>query len=194
MKQRDPRLNVPNVLSAYRLVIIPVILGAILLGRRNMFFTLICVSLVTDILDGWIARHFHLETEFGARLDSLADDATYFMAFLGFVVVESGFLWMHRVAFGVLLAFKLIPLAVSFWRFGRSPSLKLYSSKITGYLQGIFVFTYFVLGYSAWYFYLMIGFSVLASCEKLLVLVMVPELRSNMRGLYWIRQGRHLRA
>ena len=29
---RDPRLNVPNVLSAYRLVILPVILGTIVLG------------------------------------------------------------------------------------------------------------------------------------------------------------------
>jgi CDP-diacylglycerol--glycerol-3-phosphate 3-phosphatidyltransferase len=194
VKKRDPRLNVPNVLSAYRLLMIPIILGAMVMGRRSLFFTLICVSLVTDILDGWIARRFHLETEFGARLDSLADDATYFTAFLGFVVLETDFLWVHRVAFGVLLGFKLVPLAVSFWRFGRSTSLHLYSSKITGYLQGIFVFSYFVFGYGAWYFYLMIGFSVLASCEKLLILLTIPELNSNMRGLYWILRSRRLRA
>ena len=194
MKQREPRLNVPNVLSAYRLLMVPVILGAMVMERRNLFFTLICVSLVTDILDGWIARHFHLETEFGARLDSLADDATYFTAFLGFVVLETDFLSVHLVAFGMLLACWLIPLSVSLWRFGRPTSLHLYSSKITGYLQGIFVFSYFVFGYSAWYFYLMIGFSVLASGEKVLILLTIPELNSNMRGLYWILRGRRPEA
>ena len=144
------------------------------------------MSLVTDALDGWIARHFHLETEFGARLDSLADIGTYFAAFLGFVILERDFVWAHIVAWGALFAFKVIPHGVSIWRFGRSTSLHLYSSKATGYVQGIFVFTYFAVGYSAWYFYVMIVFSILASVEKLVILLVIPELESNMRGLYWI--------
>ena len=188
MTQSDRRLNVPNVLSAYRLAVLPVILGAIVLGHRNLFFTLICVSLVTDILDGLIARYFHLETDFGARLDTLADDATYFVTFVGFLALERDFVWAHLLAWGVLLTFKVIPLAVSIVRFGRSTSMHLYSSRVTGYAQGIFVFTYFVFGYSAWYFHLMIGISVLAASEKLIILVIIPELSSNLRGLYWVRR------
>jgi CDP-diacylglycerol--glycerol-3-phosphate 3-phosphatidyltransferase len=72
--------------------------------------------------------------------------------------------------------------------------LHLYSSKITGYLQGIFIFTYFVAGYWAWYFYLMIGFSILAYTEGLLTLLVIPELRSNIRGLYWVLTGMRERA
>jgi phosphatidylglycerophosphate synthase len=189
MRKSDVQWNVPNVLSAYRLVVVPIILGTIALRQRDIFFMLICVSLATDILDGWIARHFHLETEFGARLDSLADNATYFMAFLGFVLLESDFLFAHLAAFGLLLSFKVIPHGISIWRFGRSTSLHLYSSKATGYIQGFFVLGYFVLGYSAWYFHFMIVFSVLASVEKLVILMIIPELRSNMRGLYWILQA-----
>jgi CDP-diacylglycerol--glycerol-3-phosphate 3-phosphatidyltransferase len=171
-----------------------VILCAIFDGGRNLFFTLICVSLVTDILDGWIARRFRLETEFGARLDSLADDATYLTAFLGLVILEHDFVWAHRLAFTLLLAFKLTPSALSLARFGRPTCLHLYSSKITGYLQGIFIFTYFVAGYWAWYFYLMIGFSILAYTEGLLTLLVIPELRSNIRGLYWVLTGMRERA
>jgi CDP-diacylglycerol--glycerol-3-phosphate 3-phosphatidyltransferase len=179
-------VNLPNVLSAYRLAVLPVLVWTVMSGRREAFYTLICVSLVTDILDGWVARHFHMETEFGARLDSLADDATYLAAFTGLVVLDRGFVWTHHTAFALLLGSKLAPLVVSVTRFRRSTSLHLYSSKATGYVQGIFVFSYFVAGYHAWYFYLMIAFSILACAEKLVVLILIPQLRSNARGLYWI--------
>jgi CDP-diacylglycerol--glycerol-3-phosphate 3-phosphatidyltransferase len=187
---RDATLNVPNLLSGYRLIVIPVILVTIVLGYREAFFTLVCVSLATDILDGLIARTFRLQTEFGARLDSLADDATYFMTFLGSVVLETDFVWAHRIAFGVLLLFKLIPLSVSLGRFGRSTSMHLYSSRVVGYLQGIFVFVYFLFGFVGWYFYLMIAGSILAACEKLVILLVIPELRSNMRSLYFVLRAR----
>ena len=194
LRRPDSRWNLPNLVSAYRLGVVPVILWAIASGYRGTFFTLICVSLVTDILDGWIARHFHLETEFGARLDSLADDATYFTAFLGLVALEPGFVWTHRVAFGLLLLGELAPLALSLVRFGRSTSLHLYSSKATGYVQGFLIFGYFVAGYSAWYFYFAIAFSVVACLEKLVILLIIPEMRSNVRGLYWILADQRQRA
>jgi len=194
VNHRDVTWNLPNILSAYRLAVVPVILWAIATGRRDAFFVLICVSLVTDILDGWIARHFHLETEFGARLDTLADDATYLTAFLGFVVLDQDFVWTHRVAFGLLLLSKLAPIGVSLLRFGRTTSLHLYSSKATGYVQGFFIFGYYLAGYSAWYFYFTVAFSLLACTEKLLVLLIVPELRSNARGLYWILADTRPRA
>jgi cardiolipin synthase (CMP-forming) len=186
LERSQPKLNLPNLLSAYRLVVVPVILWMIYSGRRDAFFTLICVSLVTDILDGWIARHFHLETEFGARLDSLADDATYLTAFLGLVVLDHDFVWSHRVGFGLLALAELLPLGVSLVRFGRSTSLHLYSSKLTGYAQGFLIFSYFLVGYHAWYFYFTVAVSVLSCLEKIAILLIVPKLRSNARGLYWI--------
>ena len=182
----DQRLNVPNLLSAYRLLAAPVILWTIAAGRRPAFFALVCVSLVTDILDGWIARRFHLETDFGARLDSLADDATYFLAFLGLVVLEQDFVWAHRLAFALLLLCELAPLGLCLGRFGRPTSLHLYSSKATGYVQGFFIFGYWVWGYVAWYFHFTIAFSLLACAEKLVILLIIPELRSNVRGLPWV--------
>jgi CDP-diacylglycerol--glycerol-3-phosphate 3-phosphatidyltransferase len=186
MEPSPSKLNLPNLLSAYRLLVVPVILGTIGYGHRTAFFTLISVSLVTDILDGWVARHFHLETELGARLDSLADDATYFAAFLGLVVLEPDFVWAHRAAFGLLLLCELLPLALSLARFGRSTSLHLYSSRVTGYAQGILIFSYFLLGYHASYFYLTVAISGLNCLEKVAILLVVPELRSNARGLYWV--------
>jgi cardiolipin synthase len=190
MELSDPRLNVPSLLSAYRLAVAPVILWAIFDGRRSLFFTLVCVSLITDILDGWIARRFHLETEFGARLDSFADDITFLLAFLGLVILDHEFVWAHGRAFLLLLASHLGGLIVSLLRFGRTTSMHLYSSKISGYLLGFFILTYFVAGYLAWYFYLAFGFSILAYLEGLVITLLSKEPRSNVRGLYWVLQQR----
>ena len=81
---------------------------------------------------------------------------------------------------GALLAFQGHLRTVS--RGGASvvpPACTSIRDKATGYVQGIFVFTYFVFGYSWWYFYVMIVFSILASVEKLVILLDRGELESN---------------
>ena len=94
----------------------------------------------------------------------------------------------------MLLLCKLAPIGVSLLRFGRTTSLHLYSSKATGYVQGFFILGYYLAGYSAWYFHFTVAFSLLACAEKVLVLLIVPELRSNARGIYWILADLRTRA
>ncbi|MEL6651216.1 MAG: CDP-alcohol phosphatidyltransferase family protein, partial [Bacteroidota bacterium] len=76
-------LNIPNILSLYRLFSFPIVLGVALTGYEEIFVVLLCVNLITDILDGMIARIFKMQTEIGARLDSIADLGTYVLAILG---------------------------------------------------------------------------------------------------------------
>ncbi|TND08141.1 MAG: CDP-diacylglycerol--glycerol-3-phosphate 3-phosphatidyltransferase [Bacteroidetes bacterium] len=178
--------NIPNILSGYRLLVLPVIGWTIWKGERDLYALLMCISLVTDILDGLIARTFKLQTEFGAKLDSTADMGTYAMAFCGFIFLEKAFVHDMRWPFFIMLGFYITPQLLSFIRFRRNTSFHLYSSKITGYLQGIFLFTYFVWGYQAWYFWLMWTVSILAYTEALIIVLRIPQLRSNVKGLYWI--------
>src|SRR6478672_8531181 len=101
--KKEKTLNVPNVLSAYRLVAIPVICYALYTNKEGLFIFLICTNLITDILDGLIARTFNLQTEFGARLDSLADVGTIILAVTGMFVFKPAFMTEHSIAFGMLL-------------------------------------------------------------------------------------------
>ena len=70
-------LNVPNFISLYRLLAFPVILVMAITGREQWYVILLCISLVSDVLDGNIARLLKLQTHFGAALDNLADICTY---------------------------------------------------------------------------------------------------------------------
>ncbi len=67
-------LTIPNVLSALRLLIIPVFIW-VALGPENdtLAFGLLAISAITDWLDGVIARRFHMVSRVGQLLDPIAD-------------------------------------------------------------------------------------------------------------------------
>lgn len=69
-------MNIPNVLTLLRLVLIPCYLWAFSITHSPHKVLALCVLLfagLTDVLDGFIARHFHLESYLGQLLDPLAD-------------------------------------------------------------------------------------------------------------------------
>lgn len=184
--KKEQILNVPNLLSAYRIVAIPFILYTIFNEDKQLFIILVSINLITDILDGLIARLFKLQTELGARLDSLADVGTYLMAFIGMIVLEQEFVHAQKVPFLMIISLWILPQLISLIRFRRLPSFHLWSNKLLGYIQGIFIFTYFVYGYNQIYFYFMIACSCLAYLEELIIVVFIPELRSNLKSVFLI--------
>lgn len=72
--------SIPNLLSLFRLVLIPVYLPLYLIRTTPVSHflaaTLFVISCITDFLDGWIARRYHMVTNLGKLLDPLADKAT----------------------------------------------------------------------------------------------------------------------
>lgn len=184
--KQENLLNVPNALSAYRLFALPFILYAICTANRNLFILLISINLISDILDGLIARLFNLQTEFGAKLDSVADIGTYLMAFLGMITLEKAFVSSYKIEFIILIALWIIPQLCALIKFRRFPSFHLWSYKVTGYVQGIFIFSYFTVGFYQPYFYLMLLISCLAYLEELILVLMLPQLRSNLKSIFLV--------
>ncbi|WP_372931767.1 CDP-alcohol phosphatidyltransferase family protein [Mariniphaga sediminis] len=181
-------LNVPNVISFYRLIIFPVILALALSNNEAWFVTLLCISLVSDILDGNIARIFKLQTRFGAALDNLADMGTYFLALLGIFRFRWTEIQPHAWLLYLFLGIFALSYVIAFFRFGKIPGLHLYSAVSAGYIQGIFFFVLFVLGFYAWMYYVAVGWGVIAYIEKIFVLLRLDDIKSGVKGLYWLRK------
>ena len=74
--------TIPNLLSLFRLVLIPVYVVIYLNAKSNADYYLsaaiLAVSCITDLIDGKIARHFNMISNTGKILDPLADKATQF--------------------------------------------------------------------------------------------------------------------
>ena len=76
-KKESKFLTVPNVLSLFRIALIPVIVWLYAISG-NMVWSgvVLIVSGLTDIADGWIARHYNMVSEVGKALDPIADKLT----------------------------------------------------------------------------------------------------------------------
>lgn len=73
---REDALNLPNLLTMLRIVLIPVVLWLITEGtpRGNFWAAMVYgVSAITDFIDGWLARRMRLVSVLGKFLDPLAD-------------------------------------------------------------------------------------------------------------------------
>ena len=69
--------TIPNLLSAIRILLIPVILWLYLVRQAYpAAVAVIILSGLTDVLDGYIARKFHMVSDFGKILDPVADKLT----------------------------------------------------------------------------------------------------------------------
>lgn len=89
-------LTIPNLLSFFRLILIPVYMVIYLKAQEGKDYllagTILAVSCLTDAVDGKIARTFNMITTFGKFLDPLADKLTQF-ALLLCLAIRYPILW-----------------------------------------------------------------------------------------------------
>ncbi len=80
--------TIPNLLSCFRLLLIPAIVHTAL-HKNDPLLTagLTVLSGVTDLADGYIARRFHMVSDLGKALDPIADKLTQ-IAVMGCLAVQ----------------------------------------------------------------------------------------------------------
>ena len=88
--------NIPNLLTLFRLLLIPVFIYFFYSGLENARFwsaLVFCLAAITDALDGYLARKLEQFTPFGAFLDPVADKVMVATA-LVLVAVDIKTLWV----------------------------------------------------------------------------------------------------
>ncbi|MEF3365437.1 CDP-alcohol phosphatidyltransferase family protein [Methylocystis sp. 9N] len=81
--------SLPNFISIGRLVLTPMAISMMVDRNWTAAFALFVVAGVSDALDGWLARTFHLQSELGAILDPLADKALIVSMYVTLAIVEA---------------------------------------------------------------------------------------------------------
>lgn len=76
--ERENRIiTIPNFLSVCRIIMIPVFIWVYCCRKEYLLaFWVFCLSGVTDLVDGFIARTFHMVSNLGKALDPIADKLT----------------------------------------------------------------------------------------------------------------------
>ncbi|MEC3981979.1 CDP-diacylglycerol--glycerol-3-phosphate 3-phosphatidyltransferase [Amycolatopsis sp. H20-H5] len=98
-----PTLNLANMLTMSRLVLVPLFIAALFTGDgtdtfwRAIATALFAIASFTDQVDGWVARRYGLVTDFGKIADPIADKALIGAALIGLSVLGELGWWVTVV-------------------------------------------------------------------------------------------------
>jgi cardiolipin synthase len=112
-------VTIPNLLSLFRLLLIPVFLVLLLNAQYVWALVVLVASSLTDFVDGYVARHFNQITRVGQLLDPAADRLFIFSTLIG--LAWTGFIpwWLAGVIFG--REFLLLIVGVILANYGYGP-------------------------------------------------------------------------
>jgi len=132
-------VTVPNILSAFRILLVPLFIWAILERQTIEPLVIFFIAGISDLFDGFIARHLHQRSRLGAILDPAGDKllmaASYILLTIPGVVGPNRIpLWLTLIVFardlmivgGVLWAYLA---------FGLKPVLPMFVGKLTTAFQ-----------------------------------------------------------
>jgi len=141
--QTTKNFNIPNVLSALRVILLPILYVFALLSMRIEFLISYIVIGSTDALDGFLARALNQVTKLGKLLDTVADIlfyfSTLFFIYFFFPHIIDPNLWLIVV----FMTFYLSAYILSFVKFGKP--LQIHTNLLR--LNASFVYFLMILSY-----------------------------------------------
>ena len=176
-------LNLPNVLSICRLAAVPPLLYLAWTGRPRIFLACFIASLVSDFLDGLLARALNQVTDLGTRLDSWADFATTVA-----LPICAWWLWpevIRREAAFLIAGLGTYCAAAlfGFFKYRRLTGYHTWAGKVAAVLLGPTVVV-LLAGGLAWPFECATPAFVLAALEEIAITSLLPEWRANVPSLW----------
>lgn len=141
----NPVINLPNVLSTLRIVMIPVLFLLILhASPRNypVLLVLYVTTVLLDYFDGYFARKLSQETELGKILDPLADKLLTVFVVIGLIVKADFPLWIAVPIFLRDFCILLASLILYKKKHRIRPSILI--GKITFFMLSFLIFIYII--------------------------------------------------
>ena len=175
--------QLPNLVSLIRLAAAAgIAVTTAVVGSRLLFLVLLTVALITDALDGFLARRLHAESELGRKLDSWGDYAV--VAAVAYGLWE---LWpdlVHREAawliIGLAACFAIVIYGLVRWR--RILAYHTIASKAFAVILPIGL-AILLLGWSAVPFHVAILVQIVAAAEEFAIAWVLPGYSGQVSGI-----------
>ena len=183
--------NLPNALTAFRIVLVPVFAWMLLAhpdesGWRLLTAGVFTLAILTDSLDGYLARRHNLVTRFGKLADPIADKALTGMALVCLSII--GELWWWVTVVILVREWGITILRFAMLRYGVMAAGR--GGKIKTFVQAIAIILYLLplTALTAWS-------SVLASVvtSAALGVMLAAVLLTVVSGLDYVREAFRLR-
>lgn len=190
---QSPRVSyyIINGVTMYRLVSAPFLLLLAIMGQHEWFKWFMAVSFFTDAIDGPLSRKCQVESVFGSRLDSVADDATVLVSAVALWISHPEFIRNNWIVIAGLFALFGIQAVAALVAYKKVTSFHTYLAKIAAVAQAAFFIAFFFkIGIINFLFVSTVAITALQLVEEIILVIMLPKWTANVRGVYWIWRSR----
>ncbi|MGN0167058.1 MAG: CDP-alcohol phosphatidyltransferase family protein [Acetatifactor sp.] len=176
------RLNVADIITLIRMM--GTMALVFLRPLSPAFLGVYALTGLTDVLDGWIARKTKTASDFGARLDSMADLLFYAVMLLRIFPILwntlPGVIWY---AVAVILILRISAYLTAMVKYRQFASLHTYLNKLTGGMLFLVPFVLFT-EYAVTYCWIICVIAAIAAMEELMIHLQRRTYRSNTKSIF----------
>ncbi|MFD0997805.1 CDP-alcohol phosphatidyltransferase family protein [Ohtaekwangia kribbensis] len=190
---QSPRISyyIVNGVTMCRLVSAPFLLLLAIMGLYEWYKWCMAASFFTDAIDGPLSRRYHVESVFGSRLDSVADDVTVIVSAVALWLFYPEFIKGNWIVIAGLFALFGIQTVAALVAYKKVTSFHTYLAKIAAVTQAAFFIAFFFkIGLIKILFILAVVITALQLVEEIILVIMLPQWTANVKGVYWIWRTR----
>jgi cardiolipin synthase len=190
MTFRQELLRIPNMISATRILIAPLLFAFAFRQMEAWFLAALIFSGLTDVADGYVARKLNQTSALGAHLDSWGDFVIY-----STMAACAWILWPELtdevlLYYALILCSFVLPVCLGLIKFGKFTGYHTWGVKIAV----LVTFASYILlyaGIAQWPFMLASGLCVSAGAEEILITLVMRHERTDVRSLWaaWQQRG-----
>lgn len=183
------KINIPNLLSLFRIITAPFLLISGWFGMPRLFFTLFGLMLLSDILDGIIARALDQTSKLGAKLDSYGDIVTYLSTPLAVWWLWPDIIKEEIVYIIAAIVIYILPAFFSLAKFRQLASYHTWTAKVSAVLMSAGVVI--LLGFeNPLLFHIAVYFLAIQAVENIAITLILPQPKNNVRTFWHVYKNR----
>lgn len=176
-------IKAPNLLSLVRIFMVPVLLYFAFNGKQYYFISALIFAVLTDVLDGYVARRFNLVTQLGAHLDSIGDFFIYSTMTIAAYILWPQIVLDEVVYVSIIVLSFALPSLVGLIKFHALTSYHTISVK-TAVVFTLFSYILLFSGISPWPFRLASLLCFYAALEEIIISMILKQERVDVLSLW----------
>lgn len=180
-------MNIPTLLIAFRLLLAPVILALAYFqggSSRTLITVFMLLGLVSDILDGIVARHQGISSEKLRRMDSQVDMVFWLSIGVATWLIYPKLIEDNIVPIRWILIMEGMCYVISLMKFGKETCSHAFLSKLWGISLFIAFTSLLGFNYAGFSFQCAIVLGLVSHVDRILITLILPKWAHDVPSVY----------
>lgn len=188
-------MNLPIILILFRLLLAPIILNLAYVEKEastSVITILMFLGLISDILDGIIARHQNISSEKLRRMDSQVDMIFWLSIGIATWRIYPELIQEHIIPIRFILMVEGMCYVISLVKFGKETCSHAFLSKLWGISLLIAFATLLGFNYAGFPFRIALILGMISHVDRILITLILPKWSHDVPSTYHaylIRKG-----